>query len=268
MDYLVKMYGDYNYLDKLSDDRTKGWTFVDSLPTVLVAVGIYNWTVRRGVEYMKNRPPYNLKGLILIYNLAVALVNAYILVETVICITALNYSMYCNESAKNNRDPYEMRLVNVSWLFYIAKYVEFFDTLFFVLRKKEQNLSFLHIYHHSSIVFFIWIRVKWFPTGNSFLTIIINSGVHVIMYLYYGLTLLGPKVAKYLWWKKYLTILQLAQFLFGIYVHAVSLKMNCTFYPKWYIVTEIVYVLIFVFLFSQFYFQSYSKALKSTKKSS
>uniref|UniRef100_A0A1B0DMB5 Elongation of very long chain fatty acids protein n=1 Tax=Phlebotomus papatasi TaxID=29031 RepID=A0A1B0DMB5_PHLPP len=265
MDYLVKMYDEYSYVDKLADSRTKGWAFVDSIYTVIAAVAIYNWAVRRGIEYMKNRPAYNLKGLILIYNLLVALVNAYILLETVICTTALNYGLFCNENAKNNRDPLEMRLANISWLFYIAKYIELFDTVFFVLRKKQQNLSFLHIYHHSSIVFFIWIRVKWFPTGNSFLTIIINSGVHVVMYLYYGLTLLGPKVAKYLWWKKYLTILQLAQFLFGVYVHFVSMKMNCTFYPKWYSITEIIYVVIFIFLFTHFYIKAYSTGTKHKK---
>ncbi|XP_059613393.1 elongation of very long chain fatty acids protein 2-like [Phlebotomus argentipes] len=267
MDYLVEVYDEYNHADKLSDDRTKGWAFVDSVYTVLATVALYNWAVRRGIEYMKNRPAFNLKGLILLYNLFVALINAYILIETVTCVTTLKYSLFCNESAKNNRDPLEMRLANVSWLFYIAKYIELFDTVFFVLRKKNQNLSFLHIYHHSSIVFFIWIRVKWFPTGNSFLTIIINSGVHVIMYLYYALTLLGPSVTKYLWWKKYLTILQLAQFLFGVYVHFVSLRMNCTFYPKWYVITEIVYVMIFVLLFSQFYFKAYAKQSKQKKAS-
>lgn len=37
----------------------------------------------------------------------------------------------------------------------------------------------------------------------------INSFIHIIMYLYYCLSALGPSVQKYLWWKKYLTILQL-----------------------------------------------------------
>ena len=36
-----------------------------------------------------------------------------------------------------------------------------------------------------------------------------NSFIHVLMYTYYGLSALGPHIAKYLWWKKYLTILQL-----------------------------------------------------------
>lgn len=38
-----------------------------------------------------------------------------------------------------------------------------------------------------------------------------NSFIHVLMYSYYGLSTLGPAVTKYLWWKKYLTIIQLVR---------------------------------------------------------
>ena len=37
----------------------------------------------------------------------------------------------------------------------------------------------------------------------------INSFVHTIMYLYYGLAAMGPHMQKYLWWKKHLTKVQL-----------------------------------------------------------
>ena len=37
----------------------------------------------------------------------------------------------------------------------------------------------------------------------------INCFVHIIMYSYYFLAGLGPSVQKYLWWKKYVTVLQL-----------------------------------------------------------
>lgn len=76
-----------------------------------------------------------------------------------------------------------------------------------------------------------WIGVKYVPSGSSelihstkigfsrnsfndflfaaFLPAMTNSFVHVIMYSYYGLSTLGPTVTKYLWWKKYITIIQL-----------------------------------------------------------
>lgn len=45
--------------------------------------------------------------------------------------------------------------------------------------------------------------------STAFLPAMTNSFIHVIMYSYYGLSTLGPNVTKYLWWKKYLTIIQL-----------------------------------------------------------
>lgn len=38
---------------------------------------------------------------------------------------------------------------------------------------------------------------------------LLNCVVHVIMYTYYGLTAMGPSYQKFLWWKKYLTTIQL-----------------------------------------------------------
>lgn len=40
---------------------------------------------------------------------------------------------------------------------------------------------------------------------------IVNSFIHVLMYSYYGLSAIGPHMNKYLWWKKYLTIIQLVR---------------------------------------------------------
>ena len=37
----------------------------------------------------------------------------------------------------------------------------------------------------------------------------VNSFIHVLMYTYYGLSALGPHMQKYLWWKRYLTVMQL-----------------------------------------------------------
>ena len=39
----------------------------------------------------------------------------------------------------------------------------------------------------------------------------INSSVHVIMYLYYGLSALGLVAQPYLWWKKHMTAIQLVR---------------------------------------------------------
>lgn len=49
------------------------------------------------------------------------------------------------------------------------------------------------------------------PGGQGTFHALLNCVVHVIMYSYYGLSALGPAYQKYLWWKKYLTTIQLVR---------------------------------------------------------
>jgi len=46
---------------------------------------------------------------------------------------------------------------------------------------------------------------------NAAIGTIVNSFVHVAMYSYYFLTALGPNTQKHLWWKKYLTCIQIVR---------------------------------------------------------
>lgn len=45
--------------------------------------------------------------------------------------------------------------------------------------------------------------------GNATLPNIINNFVHTLMYLYYMLSAMGPRYQKYLFWKQFLTELQI-----------------------------------------------------------
>lgn len=95
------------------------------------------------------------------------------------------------------------------WFYFLCKIVELLDTVFFILRKKEKQVSFLHLYHHAMMPICSWIGVKFLPGGHGTLLGLINSFIHIIMYSYYFLAALGPQFQKYLWWKKYLTVMQM-----------------------------------------------------------
>lgn len=45
--------------------------------------------------------------------------------------------------------------------------------------------------------------------GNATFPNILNNFVHVCMYFYYMVSAMGPQFQKYLWWKKYMTELQI-----------------------------------------------------------
>lgn len=77
------------------------------------------------------------------------------------------------------------------------------------------------------------------------------------MYTYYMLAAMGPRVQKYLWWKKYLTLLQMVQFVL-VMVHAFQLlfRNDCN-YPIYFAYFIGAHAVLFYFLFSNFYKQAY-----------
>lgn len=81
------------------------------------------------------------------------------------------------------------------------------------------------------------------------------------MYAYYLLAALGPNVQKYLWWKKYLTSLQMVQFL-AIMIHAFQLLFIDCNYPKAFVWWIGMHAVMFFFLFKEFYKQQYVKPSK------
>lgn len=78
-------------------------------------------------------------------------------------------------------DEYELRIAEAIWWYYLSKGIEFCDTLFFILRKKNNQLSFLHIYHHSTMFAFWFVGAKWVPGGSSLSAAIVNCFIHIVM---------------------------------------------------------------------------------------
>ena len=55
----------------------------------------------------------------------------------------------------------------------------------------------------------MYIDTIWIFSFSAFFVAMLNSFVHIFMYTYYGLAAIGPHMQKYLWWKRYLTRMQL-----------------------------------------------------------
>ena len=53
------------------------------------------------------------------------------------------------------------------WLYFIIKIVDLIDTVIFALRKKQNQITFLHVFHHFSMVVNAWYGVKYVAGGQS-----------------------------------------------------------------------------------------------------
>lgn len=104
----------------------------------------------------------------------------------------------------------------------------------------------------------VWFGVKFTPGGHSTFFGLLNTFVHIIMYTYYLLAALGPQFQRFLWWKKYLTVLQMVQFVM-VMVHAFQLLFIDCDYPRAFVWWIGMHAVMFYFLFSDFYKQAYKK---------
>ncbi|XP_072779778.1 very long chain fatty acid elongase 4-like isoform X5 [Taeniopygia guttata] len=147
-------------------------------------------------------------------------------------------------------------MARVCWWFFFSKVIELLDTVFLILRKKQEQVTFLHVYHHGSMLFNWWSGVKYVPGGQAFFVGMLNSFVHIFMYGYYALASLGPRMRRHLWWKRYLTILQLCQFV-AIAAHSsYNLFTECPF-PDGFNTAVFLYILSLLALFLRFYYHTY-----------
>lgn len=145
------------------------------------------------------------------------------------------------------------------YMYFMCKLIELLDTMFFVLRKKNRQITFLHLYHHSIMPICGWIGVKFLAGGHPTLLGVINSFVHIIMYTYYMLSAFGPDIKKYLWWKKHLTTLQIVQFIIIFFHNFQMLFTSCNF-PKPLSVLLVINASLFIYMFGSFYVNNYLKS--------
>ncbi|XP_022333795.2 very long chain fatty acid elongase AAEL008004-like [Crassostrea virginica] len=243
-------------MENLSDPRTQNWFMVRSPAPILLSVGVYLYLVKMGPIWMKSRKAYDLKNTMIIYNICMVLLSLYMFYETLVAAWFNpDFSKACQPVDYSN-NPQSLRIANVIWVYYISKLVEFLDTAFFVLRKKSNQITFLHVYHHASMPLWYWLGAKFVPGGESYLVVSLNSFIHIIMYTYYLLAAFGPSMQKYLWWKKYMTKLQLMQFAWFI-LHSVQVMYIGCGFPRAYMVCQFIFALSQLVLFMNFYLQTY-----------
>ncbi|KAJ8918567.1 hypothetical protein NQ315_013072 [Exocentrus adspersus] len=176
----------------------------------------------------------------------------------------LHYNWRC-EPCDHSYTPEALRIARVVYVYFLAKMVELLDTVFFVLRKKDKQITFLHCYHHTTMAMISWAVVKYYPGGHCTFIGLINSFVHVIMYSYYLLAALGPQVQKFLWSKKYITTIQLVQFCI-VFVHTSQLIFTDCGYPKWPVPLALPNIVFFYYLFTDFYNMAYKKEGTNTQR--
>ncbi|XP_049624796.1 elongation of very long chain fatty acids protein 7 [Suncus etruscus] len=256
----------YDNWIKDADPRVQGFLLMSSpLPqTIILSLYVY-FVTSLGPKLMENRKPFELKKAMITYNFLIVLFSLYLCYEFVMSGWGTGYSFRC-EIVDYSNSPKALRMVHTCWLYYFSKFIELLDTIFFVLRKKNSQVTFLHVFHHTIMPWTWWFGVKFAAGGLGTFHAFVNSAVHVVMYSYYGLSALGPAYQKYLWWKKYLTTLQLVQFIIvSIHIGQFLFMKDCNYQFPIFLYIILSYGCIFLLLFLHFWYRAYTKGQRLPK---
>ncbi|XP_006009446.1 very long chain fatty acid elongase 1 [Latimeria chalumnae] len=256
----------YEDLMKGTDPRLHSYPLMQS-PFAMTAIilGYVYFVLSLGPWIMANRKPFDLKKLMVVYNFSMVALSTFIVYEFLMSGWLTGYTWRC-DLIDFSDNPIALRMVRVAWLFFFSKIIELLDTVFFILRKKNSQITFLHIFHHSIMPWTWWWGVSFAPGGMGSFHAMVNSIVHIIMYFYYGLSAAGPAFQKYLWWKKYMTAIQLVQFvLVSLHVTQYYFMPQCGYQFPVIIHLVWMYGTFFFVLFSNFWYQAYTKGKRLPK---
>lgn len=109
---------------------------------------------------MEKRKAYNIKWLLAVYNLAQVAVCCHLIFG--ILYSEFNIIKFWKcQSVDYKNSPKAATLLTYAYQTFLLKLVELVETVFFVLRKKQNQVSKLHVYHHVSTATLAWILVKY-----------------------------------------------------------------------------------------------------------
>lgn len=143
------------------------------------------------------------------------------------------------------------------FIYWITKHLELLDTVFMILRHRQRQITFLHVYHHASILLLSDYAYHFNPWPAIGVMLGLNSFVHVFLYLYYGQSALNPSQRPQ--WKQQMTQLQMFQFVIGL-IHS-----SVGYLHHGFCVYSIFYGFSMLGLFGNFYYRAFLKVRRDKK---
>jgi hypothetical protein len=179
-------------------------------PSIIVPLYlIVIYTIQWHVKTHRHNKPYNVNFLFAYHNLLMSILSLIMFIGCLIEVVrrTVNESSLYWAVCEPRHNPSSGGLYFWSYLYYLSKYYELFDTVFLALKGKLDGWGGLNVYHHSVVVFMAW---WWLEYGMSlqFYGLLFNTSVHVIMYYYFYLRSVG-QVPK---WRAFITKYQITQF--------------------------------------------------------
>lgn len=278
----------WKFLEELHPDIAQEAGFLVNSPVpVITLTSLYILFVCAvGPFLMRFVEPFQLKTVIRFYNLLMVFVAGLLLFKLHNAVESVQHFFDCSKTFSFS-DSSASKIYGMANFILLVRISEYMDTIFFTLRKKQNQVTFLHVFHHAFVPMYAYWILRTAPMRFNVFIICVNSFIHVLMYFYYFLaTFQQPRdqtsgagnkkqpkqsfimmiVMKLLMFKKYMTQLQILQFIsLAIYAIWAAFQPNRCQVPWTYIIANILLALGFLGLFLHFYINVYKVAAANRK---
>lgn len=161
---------------------------------------------------------------------------------------------------QNSDDDNMKGIHNVLWSFMMLRFLELLETVFFVLRKKKNQITFLHVYHQVSSIAIFWIFFKFNGGMMEIFFVVISELAHIIKFLYYLLSSYTNittlfKLVKFI--KPITIILQMIELILILMHSLVALNPHCQLSSLFYL--QILNIFALIVMYVQFFIECYMK---------
>lgn len=243
--------------EDFSIDKTQEWAR-NNWTLSLYASAIYVTLLFFGRRWMDKRPAYKLRRALVMWNVGLAAFSILGSCSVIPSLIRTTYTRGFHYSLCFSEAFHTPSIAAWCFLFVLSKMVELGDTFFVVARKLP--LHFLHWYHHITVMTYVWYGYGFAAaTGHWFGGI--NYVIHSIMYTYYAVRASGRRAPQ--WVSQCITVLQLSQMLFGLYVNLLSYyeretRPDCVYRPELFYSAMLMYT-SYAILFAHYFYQAYCK---------
>lgn len=143
--------------------EVKTWPLMDTpIQIILIFVTYFMIVKEIGPKLMEKREPYKLLGFIRIYNVFQIVACSAVIIN---CNVNHNFKLTDTWSCLPMSTDFSnwISYKSAIYWFLLIRIAEFFESFVFVLRNKQNQITFLHIYHHISTPSVVWIHVLYSP---------------------------------------------------------------------------------------------------------
>lgn len=195
---------------------------------------------------------------LVVYNLTQMLLNFYVMAN--LLLEAKNQGFQYPWGNKFVYTEESHRLGYYIYLHYHCCQLELLDTIFVVIRKKFQKITFLHVWLRLLNMFAWFFACRYACGGDTYFPAAVNAGTRAVVYAFYSLSLLTRRGVPLIR-KARVTDVQMLQFgILALHALFCLIKFWDMDIPRWLLVVYLLVMLNGLVLFSDFHTQAKDKS--------